>query len=129
MWTSAKRNTLTAGGISEQEPQLAMLRDVHLAIGSVLGRGDILQLPADEQKALVKDLLSGPQRVLIILDNLETVDDTQVVAFLRDLPSPAKAIVTSRHRIDIAFGLRLVGLPDDHAAELIRSRRRSTAPS
>jgi tetratricopeptide (TPR) repeat protein len=69
----------------------------------------------------VRELLSGPERTLLVLDNLETVDDEHIFAFLRDLPQPAKAIVTSRHRIDVAYSVRLHGLPPDEAADLISS--------
>jgi tetratricopeptide (TPR) repeat protein len=121
VWVSAKRTMLTGHGINQRQPELAFLRDLFEVVGAVLGRGEVVQLPLREQRSLVKELLSGPARVLLILDNLETIDDEQIVAFLRDLPQPAKAIVTSRHRIDVAFSLRLHGLPDDQAAQLIAS--------
>ncbi|WCN79443.1 NB-ARC domain-containing protein [Micromonospora sp. LH3U1] len=119
VWVSAKRTMLTGHGINRREPELAVLRDLIEAIGTVLGRSEVVQLPLREQRSLVRELLSGPTRVLLVLDNLETIDDEQIVAFLRDLPQPAKAIVTSRHRIDVAFSLRLHGLPNDQAAQLI----------
>ncbi|SNT41088.1 NB-ARC domain-containing protein [Asanoa hainanensis] len=119
VWVSAKRTMLTGHGISEREPELAVLRDLFEVTGSVLGRKELVQLPMREQRALVRTLLSGPTRVLLVLDNLETVDDEQILAFLRELPQPAKAIVTSRHRIDVAYSLRLRGLPDDQAVQLV----------
>lgn len=59
------------------------------------------------------------QRTLLIVDNLETVDDEAVMDFLRELPAPTKAIVTTRHRIDVAYPVRLVGMPWEDAQALI----------
>jgi tetratricopeptide (TPR) repeat protein len=42
-----------------------------------------------------------------------------VLEFLRDLPAPTKAIVTTRHRIDVAYPVRLVGMPWEDAQALI----------
>jgi LuxR family glucitol operon transcriptional activator len=60
------------------------------------------------------------QRVLLILDNLETADDNMLMIFLHDLPDPTKAIVTTRHRIDVAYPVRLTGMPHDDATVLIQ---------
>jgi len=38
---------------------------------------------------------------------------------LRELPDPTKAIVTTRHRIDIAYAIRLTGMPRGDAQALI----------
>ena len=59
------------------------------------------------------------QRVLLIIDNLETVDDERVMAFIREVPTPTKIIVTTRHRLDIAYPVRLIGLSQDEALQLI----------
>jgi hypothetical protein len=90
-----------------------------VAISSVLGRKDVLALPESQQHIVIRDLLSGPLRILLVIDNLETLDDERVTAFLRELPQPCKAIVTSRHRIDVAYSIRLQGLPTDEARALI----------
>ncbi|MBL7259583.1 NB-ARC domain-containing protein [Paractinoplanes lichenicola] len=121
VWVSAKRDTLTAHGILPRRADFVNLRDVFEAIGSVCGRPDLPQLPEGQQRTLIRTLLGGPRRVLLVLDNLETVDDESVTAFLRDLPTPAKAIVTSRHRIDVALSIRLEGLGPAESEELIRS--------
>jgi tetratricopeptide (TPR) repeat protein len=59
------------------------------------------------------------QRALLIVDNLETVDDERVNAFLRELPAPTKAVVTTRHRIDVAYPVRLTGMPKEDGLTLI----------
>jgi LuxR family glucitol operon transcriptional activator len=59
------------------------------------------------------------KRTLLIVDNLETVDEEEVLTFLHELPDPTKAIVTTRHRIDIAYGIRLTGMPRTDALAFI----------
>jgi tetratricopeptide (TPR) repeat protein len=57
------------------------------------------------RKALSSAL--GQRPFLIVLDNFESVLDQggkeleSIVAFLRDLPAPSKALVTSRERLDV----------------------------
>jgi hypothetical protein len=58
---------------------------------------------------------------LLIIDNLETIDDEEIIAFLRELPAPTKCIVTSRHRIDVAYPIRLSGMGETEALLLIKN--------
>ncbi len=83
-----------------------------------LQREDITRARPEEQDEMVCNALMQ-QRTLLIVDNLETVDDEAVMNFLRELPAPTKAIVTTRHRIDVAYPVRLVGMPWEDAQELI----------
>ena len=53
------------------------------------------------------------QRTLLILDNLETVDDEKLMAFIREPPAPTKIIVTTRHWIEVAYKLALLGMPPE----------------
>ncbi len=62
---------------------------------------------------------SATQRTLLLIDNLETVDDEKLLSFLRELPDPTKALVTTRHRIDVAHPVRLTGMPHADALALI----------
>ena len=41
------------------------------------------------------------------------------MTFLRELPAPTKAIVTTRHRIDVAYAIRLLDMPWSDAKALI----------
>ena len=41
--------------------------------------------------------------------------DLVVLGFVRELPDPTKAIVTTRHRIDVAYPVRLLGMPQADA--------------
>lgn len=118
VWVSAKRTYLTSRGVEHGQQRLAGLGDLLAAIAEVLDYPAITRAVASEQRALAELALSET-RTLLLLDNLETVDDQELLDFLRDLPEPTKAIVTTRHRIDSARPLRLTAMPEADAMELI----------
>lgn len=118
IWTSAKQNVLTAEGITTRRQVLRTLDDIYTAIAVALQREDITRARPEEQAEVVRQALTQ-QRTLLIVDNLETVDDEMVLSFLRELPAPTKAVITTRHRLDVAYPVRLVGMPWDDAQQLI----------
>ena len=123
IWTSAKRNQLTADGILTRKQTLKNLDDIYLAIAVALDREDISRSNIANQRSIVNKALTR-QRTLLIVDNLETVDDEEVIMFLRNLPVPTKAIVTTRHRIDVSYPIRLEGMPWNDAIDLINDECR-----
>jgi hypothetical protein len=118
IWTSAKQSVLTAEGIQPRSQALRTLDDVYTTIAVALQREDITRARPEEQAEVVRNALAR-QRTLLIVDNLETVDDEAVMSFLRELPAPTKAIVTTRHRVDVAYPVRLVDMPWADARTLI----------
>ncbi|MCX6033328.1 MAG: NB-ARC domain-containing protein [Chloroflexi bacterium] len=121
VWVSAKEEVLTAFGrerANVPEQVLHTLEDVYTAIARVLEREDITRAQPEEQNALVEKALKR-QRTLLIMDNLESVKDDRIKAFLRNLPPPTKAIITSRESLDVADVKPLTGLPWDKAERLI----------
>lgn len=118
IWTSAKSSVLTADGIKPRQQITRTLDDIYTTIAVALDREDITRARTEEQDELVTRALIQ-QRTLLVVDNLETVDDERVNAFLRELPAPTKAIVTTRHRIDVAYPIRLTGLPEEDGLALV----------
>lgn len=118
VWTSAKTSLLTANGIIARPQAARTLENIFTTVSVVLQREDITRAYPEQRDELVRRALSQ-QRTLLIVDNLETVDDERVNAFLRELPAPTKAIVTTRHRLDVAYPIRLKGMPKDEAELLI----------
>ncbi len=118
VWVSAKRTLLTAGGIQQRRQTFSTLADLQRTIGTVLDEPAAGAEPA-ERHGLIERALAA-QRTLLIIDNLETVDDEELLTFLRDLPDPTKAIITTRHRIDVAYAIRLAGMPEPDARALMR---------
>jgi len=118
VWVSAKRSYLTADGILERHQAFRTLGDLYAAIAQVLDYPAITRARAEEQRAIVEEVLRE-QRTLLVLDNLETIDDEELLSFLRELPDPTKAIVTTRYRIDVAYPVRLTGMSHEDALALI----------
>jgi LuxR family glucitol operon transcriptional activator len=118
IWTSAKSAVLTADGIAPRRQIARTLDDIYSRIAKVLRREDIIRARPEDQDEHVTTALTQ-LRTLLIVDNLETVDDERVNAFLRELPAPTKAIVTTRHRIDVAYPIRLKGIPKEDGLDLI----------
>jgi tetratricopeptide (TPR) repeat protein len=118
IWISAKRTLLTASGIQQRQQTFNTLNDLYREIATVLEQLGLLQADAGHRRTLVEHALTA-QRTLLIVDNLETVDDEELLSFLRELPDPTKAIVTTRHRIDIAYSIRLTGMPEPDAQALM----------
>jgi len=118
IWTTAKLTVLTGQGIITRSQSLRTLDDIYSTIAVVLQREDITRARPADQDEIVRQALSH-QRTLLIVDNLETVDDERVMAFLRDVPSPTKVIVTTRHRLDVAYPIRVVGMVAEESLHLI----------
>lgn len=118
IWVSAKRTLLTASGIQQRQQTFSTLGDLYREIAAVLELPIIMQVDYDQRRGLVEHALTS-KRTLLIVDNLETVDDEEVLTFLRELPDPTKAVVTTRHRIDIAYAVRLTGMPRADTRALI----------
>ena len=119
IWISAKDSILTADGIKKRFQVTNTLNDIYRQISVVLGEQEISRHNFNEQGFLINRAL-GARRTLLIIDNLETVDDDRVNAFVRELPNPTKCIVTTRHRIDVADPIRLSAMPRKDALSLIQ---------
>lgn len=115
VWASAKENVLTPTGILHRPQVLNTLEDIRSTILSVTQKE---RFGTEVEHNTVSNALTR-RRTLLIIDNLETVDDESVLTFLRELPAPTKAIVTTRHRIDVAYPIRLTGLSWEEASTLI----------
>ena len=123
IWTSAKQTVLTAEDIMPRRQALRTLEDIYSAIAITLRREDIILTNQQNQTELLRSALAQ-QRSLLVVDNLETIDDDAVLQFLRELPAPTKAIVTTRHRIDVAYPLRLVGMRWNDVQKLVAQESR-----
>ncbi|MGI5150729.1 AAA family ATPase [Plantactinospora sp. CA-294935] len=121
IWTSAKEELLAAEGPRPRPSRHRTLSDILDTIGITLGREDITRSSDDHKLEAAKSALKK-QRTLIIVDNLETIDDETVYSFLRELPAPTKAIVTTRYKIDVAVAIALDILSEEDAATLLEQQ-------
>lgn len=90
-------------------------------IGHQLGAPDISSREATERETHVRELLRR-QRVLVVLDNLETAGEPQneIARRLRPLLNPSKGLLISRHRFkgDL-YRVHLTGLDEESALAFI----------
>ena len=93
--TSAKDRELTSSGIREVTPTASSLEDLLNVLCTTIGFSDLIQLPLSTKIGEVTNLIKG-SKMLLFVDNLETVVDETLIRFLDNLPMPVKAILTSR---------------------------------
>ncbi len=128
IWATAKRYSLGASGIVEEQPDFTSLNQLLGIIARVLHRP-----PSEAKPGLIRQALSDI-RSLVVVDNFETVQDNKrTFEFLRKLPGNSKALVTNRHRpaAQIRSGelvLPLKGLEKRDAFELLRNAGRTIPP-
>jgi LuxR family glucitol operon transcriptional activator len=116
VWTTAKAARLTAQEVvhieGAIEDSLGLFRDVasHLA-------GTKVAEPMDEVIGYLSQF-----KILLVLDNLETVLDARIRTFLEKLPAGSKVLVTSRIGMGaFDFPYKLQALTPDESVQLLRA--------
>ena len=79
----------------KDRPGATNLSGVLDEIARTLDYPGFTQFAHDEKRRAVEQLLRG-QRVLVCVDNFETIADTGLLAWLLNLPEPSKALITTR---------------------------------
>src|SRR5262245_3239076 len=98
IWTTAKESWLTPQGIESKKSEYAVvsLEDLLRTAISVLELDpQVHSFSLQRKKQLVNKALRATS-CLLIVDNLETVKDREIIEFLEELPAPSKALVTTR---------------------------------
>ena len=123
LFASAKTTWLTTSGVKEETLSLSSLDAFIREFARLLDDEFIGQItdPKLRRKELLNTLQS--RRTLLIFDNLETLtaEERNLIAeFLRRLPAPNKAIITSRYRTgESAVVVRLDRLSEEDANKLM----------
>ena len=118
VWVTAKTAELMPAGQVPRQPTFTDLDSVYRAIGELLDIPAVFQSATHAERSIHVARYLAEHRVLLMLDNLEEIDDQELMVFLRDLPAPSKAIVTTRHRVDVAVPIYLHMLDEAMALEL-----------
>jgi tetratricopeptide (TPR) repeat protein len=119
IWVSAKKKRLILTGIDDIVPSLTGFENLVNTILEVLGFGTSIVQKLNEKIKMVNGLLSTA-KCLIIVDNLETVEDERIFDFLKDLPEPSKALITSRKRLgEVERVVRLKEMSIEETKKLI----------
>ncbi len=128
LFASAKTTWLSSEGVRQETLALSSLDSFCREFAQGLGQTDIVKITdTTERRRALLDALRG-RRVLLIWDNLETLNTEEremIAEFLRKLPTPNKAIITSRRRTgESALTIRLDRLSEAEARELIQAKGR-----
>ncbi|MBK9772407.1 MAG: cold shock domain-containing protein [Candidatus Obscuribacter sp.] len=117
VWTSAKNVRL---GLTEIITVKEAINDSRSMIESirthVAGKGDANSDPVSEIMSQLKDF-----RILLVLDNIETILDDNIRGFLQEIPqSGSKILITSRIGFGFEFRLKLPPLEPSKSKHLFR---------
>lgn len=117
IWTSSKRNKYTPTGIKLINEFISNYEDLLNDIYKFIELYSLEEEGSDEKEieTIIIDFLSK-NKVLLIVDNLETLNDTDLINFLENLPSASKAILTTRETLGDFYMARinLIGFKRDY---------------
>lgn len=119
IWSSSKTTRLTATDIERIEGAIETSLGVFRSVQQTLS-GQSSDSALDEVLEYLNSF-----KILLILDNLETVLDENIRRFLRRLSGPSKIMITSRVGVgELDFPFRLSGLGTNDARHLLRATAR-----
>lgn len=119
VWVTAKATILTNNEIQRISGAIETSLGLFAHAAGELGGSQARNDPVSEVLAYMETF-----RVLLILDNLETVLDTRLRDFLLDLPMGSKVLVTSRIGLGIENPVQLEPLTMDESIHLLRTLAR-----
>lgn len=119
VWTSAKEKEFVAGQVRSRASITSNLGAIASEILRVAGTGGHVQEGSEERQILLAKELLRSRRILLIVDNMETIDDEQVLAFLNELPQPSKAIITDRRSVQASHAIQLKEMSTEEAAQFV----------
>lgn len=122
VWTSAKTERFIGEGTRPTEVSDYSLEQLWDTIGRQCERRDIAKMPSDQKPGAVKHLLMT-HHVLVVLDNLETIPDSDAfVDQVFQLLGQSKLLITSRHQVrhERVFTLDLSGLYEQESVAFLR---------
>ncbi|QXP65716.1 ATP-binding protein [Polaribacter sp. AHE13PA] len=106
VWTSSKRNKYTPHGIKLINDFVSnyadLINDIYKFIDN---NGLINDESIDEEDSVIEFLTNN--RVLLVVDNLETLKDSDLISFLENFPKKSKAILTTRETLADFFMARI----------------------
>jgi LuxR family glucitol operon transcriptional activator len=119
IFTSAQPGHFTLRGVLPRRWQQRTLAQIVRTVTIVLDCPGILKEDLETQIEQLHLHLSR-QRVLLIVDNLDGIDQQQeILSFLYELPTTVKVVMTSREQAITDLPIRLDPLPPDDSLALI----------
>jgi Tfp pilus assembly protein PilF len=113
VWVSAKTNKLTTNEVVRIEGAITS------SIGIFAEAANLLE-PGDEDPITRVRRLLEENSVLLVIDNLETVLDDDVVAFVEDIPNKSKVLFTSRVPLEGSLSIQVPEFTSEEAVRYLR---------
>ncbi len=108
IWTSSKRNKYTPQGIKDITEFISNYTDLLSDIYSYITDNGLEEEENEELEVeeIVVNFLKK-NKVLLVVDNLETLNDKDLISFLEHFPLKSKAILTTRETLGDFFMSRI----------------------
>lgn len=122
VWVSLKTSRLTINGVNQIRDAISSSSGLFQNVSEVLGAGKImnLELALDEISEYMSEF-----KVLLCIDNLETISGAEVREFLANIPNQSKVLITTRIGLgEIEYRYKLDKLDDKPSVELMRNMSR-----
>ena len=119
LWVSLKTNRLTSAGIEQIRDAISSGAGLFQNISSSLGSSQ-----TDDMESILKEICVYMEefKILLCIDNLETISSNEVREFLANIPQQSKILITTRMGLgEIEYRYKLDKLDDKPSAELMRS--------
>lgn len=95
VWISAKEEELSISGIDKLTPKLRTYEDMADEVLELFGLDT--DKPITEKMRTFADVLEICSKgILFVIDNLETIEDEQLISFIKEMPPPHRVLITSR---------------------------------
>gem|GEM_PF-1312817 len=122
VWTSAKQKALKTDGIGDVVSAKSNLSDIVTEIIKVVAPDHYKNLPEEKRQLEIAKELLETNPVLLVVDNMETIEDELVHSFLEQLPRPSKAIITDRRSVQASNPIRLTELSEEESFQLVEKQ-------
>ena len=121
VWTSSKTSQLTGQEIVRIENAICDSIGMFRNVATRLGANSTAEEPFQEILDYLREF-----KILLILDNLETVLDGRIMSFLGKMPMGSKVLITSRIGLGAyEYRVPLEPLEDSEAVQLLRAVARA----
>jgi LuxR family glucitol operon transcriptional activator len=113
VWVSAKSNRLTGNEIERIEGAISSSLGIFETIAEQFEPGETS--PIERVRRLLEQ-----NKVLLVIDNLETVLDDSLIEFASDVPGQSKLVFTSRVPLGGDLSVKVSAFSDDEALTYLR---------
>ncbi|WP_169305237.1 NB-ARC domain-containing protein [Priestia megaterium] len=119
IWISLKTRTLSKGDFVLIEKSIKNVQEVFYH-----GEDLVIEEHGNSPQENILNFMEE-FKTLLVLDNLETINSEEIMAFLKEIPENSKVLITSRHGIgELEYRYNLEGLNQNDATTYFRELSR-----